>query len=243
MASDIGLVLGSEHRDLLVLADQSGWASRGFHDPVTELGRRLLAHVAAVEAEVHPVLRSSPSLNQVDVRNVVERVDAILGEDAVDREALAGAARDLVDVERAVLPALVAMLPIAERRRMGKVFRIRRDAALRSAHSRQHRQLSQTELYELARRAGLEHRSTMTQAQRRRRRVGAPPRPPHAGHRIGTPAATTPGSPGWHLRGRVPGLSHWWSPALPCYSQPASSSVAHPMQTETELLLPQVWTA
>jgi hypothetical protein len=165
MASDIGLVLGSEHRDLLVLADQCGRASRGFHDPVTELGRRLLAHVAAVEAEVHPVLRSSPSVNLLDVRNAVERVDAVLGDDAVDREALAGAARDLVEVERAVLPALVALLPIAERRRMGKVFRIRRDSVLRGAHSRQHRKLSQTELYELARRAGLEHRSTMTQAQ------------------------------------------------------------------------------
>ena len=165
MASDIALVLGSEHRDLLVLADQCGRASRGFHDPVTELGRRLLAHLAAVEADFHPVLRSSPALNQVDVGIAVERVDAVLGDDAVDREALAGAARDLVDLERAVLPALVAMLPIAERRRMGKVFRIRRDAVLRSAHSRQRRQLSQTELYELARRAGLEHRSTMTQAQ------------------------------------------------------------------------------
>jgi hypothetical protein len=48
---------------------------------------------------------------------------------------------------------------------MGKVFRIRRDAVLRGGHARQHRQRSHTELYELARRAGLENRSTMTQAQ------------------------------------------------------------------------------
>jgi hypothetical protein len=166
MASDIRLVLGSEHHDLLVLADQCGRASRGFHDPVSELGRRLLAHLAAAEEEVYPLLRPSSDADMADLRTAIERVRAVLGDGSVVREELAQVARALVEAERAtVLPALAASYPIAERRRMGKVFRIRRDAVLRGAHSRQHRQLSQTELYELARRAGLQHRSTMTQAQ------------------------------------------------------------------------------
>jgi 2-hydroxychromene-2-carboxylate isomerase len=166
MASDIGLVLGSEHRDLLVLADQCGRASRGFHDPATDLGRRLGAHLAAADAEVYPVLRASASLDLAGLRVAIETVEAALASDAAVREDLARVARRLVDVERvAVVPALAAMLPIAERRRMGKVFRLRRDAVLRAAHTHQHRKRSQTELYEVARRAGLEHRSSMTQAQ------------------------------------------------------------------------------
>jgi hypothetical protein len=48
---------------------------------------------------------------------------------------------------------------------MGKVFRMRRDANLRSGHDGSRRRRSQTELYEMARRAGVEHRSRMTQAQ------------------------------------------------------------------------------
>jgi hypothetical protein len=166
MASDIGLVLGSEHRDLLVLADQCGRAARGLRDPAAELRRRLVAHLAAAEAEVFPVLRSFASLDLTDLSTAVEQLGAALRDDAAAAQDLARGARALVDSERvAVVPVLVARLPIAERRRMGKVFRIRRDGVLRGWHSRPLRQLSQTELYELARRAGLKHRSTMTQAQ------------------------------------------------------------------------------
>ena len=167
MASDIGIVLRSEHRDLLILADQCGRMSRGLHDPAADLRRRLQAHLTAAEAEVYPFVRwSSPSSIRRACCTRSRSVGAALEDEAVAREELAQVARSLVEVERsAVLLALAAQLPIAERRRMGKVFRMRRDAVLRSAHARQNRQRSQTELYELARRAGLEHRSTMTQAQ------------------------------------------------------------------------------
>jgi hypothetical protein len=166
MASDIGLVLASEHRDLLVLADQCGRVSRGFHDPGADLSRRLGAHLAAAEAEVYPALRSPASPRLADLLDAVERVATTLRDDVPVRQEVARAARDLVAAEGvAVVPVLAERLPIAERRRMGKVFRIRRDAALRGTHPRPNRRLSQTELYELARRAGLEHRSTMTQAQ------------------------------------------------------------------------------
>lgn len=176
MASDICLVLRSEHRDLLVLADQCGRVSRGLHDPVAGLSHRLAAHLRAAEEEVHPVLRSSAPATLTDLLDV-ERAVAGLG---ADRQGLARAARELVDVERAVVvPALAALLPIADRRRLGRVFRIRRDAVLRGAHPRQNRQLSQTELYELARRAGLEHRSTMTQAQLRAAVAGLQRAPGH----------------------------------------------------------------
>jgi hypothetical protein len=166
MASDIGIVLRSEHRDLLILADQCGRMSRGLHDPVADLRRRLRAHLTAAEAEVYPVVRSSSSPNQAGLLRAVQTVGAALMDESVAREELAQVARSLVEAERsAVVLALAAQLPIDERRRMGRVFRMRRDAVLRTAHARQNRQRSQTELYELARRAGLEHRSTMTQAQ------------------------------------------------------------------------------
>jgi hypothetical protein len=166
MASDIGLVLKSEHRDLLILADQCGRTSRGFHDPVVDLSRRLQAHLAAAAEDVYPFLRSSSSPGSANLVHAVERVGAALHDAAVGREELALVAHALVEAEQSdVLLVLATQLPIAERRRMGKVFRIRRDGVLRGAHSRQLRQLSQTELYELARRAGLKHRSTMTQVQ------------------------------------------------------------------------------
>ena len=166
MASDIGIVLRSEHRDLLVLADQCGRMSRGLHDPAADLRRRLQAHVTAAVAEVYPVVRWSSPSSQEGLQYAVQMVGAALVDEAVAPEELAQVARSLVEVERsAVLLVLATHLPIAERRRMGKVFRMRREAVLRSAHARQNRQRSQTELYELARRAGLEHRSTMTQAQ------------------------------------------------------------------------------
>jgi hypothetical protein len=167
MASDIVLVLGTEHRDLRILADQCGRLSRGFHDPVAGLRRRLQAHVAAADLEVFPALsRSSSPPNLANLVNAVELVGAALGDASVAREELAKVAWGLVEAERSdVLSALATQLPIAERRRMGKVFRMRRDAVMRAVHARHNRQRSQTELYELARRAGLKHRSTMTQAQ------------------------------------------------------------------------------
>jgi hypothetical protein len=166
MASDIGIVLRSEHRDLVLLADQCGRMSRGLHDPAADLRRRLRAHLIAAEEEVYPFVRSSPSKHQAGLLHAVDLVGAALEDEVVAREELAQVALSLVEAERcALLLALATQLPIAERRRMGKVFRMRRDAVLRTAHARQNRQRSQTELYELARRAGLEHRSTMTQAQ------------------------------------------------------------------------------
>lgn len=166
MASDIGLVLKSEHHDLLVLADQCSRVSRGLHDPGAALRRRLLAHLAAADEGVYPVHRSLSPASAPGVQQAVDLVNDVLGDDVAARESLGQVARRLVEAEReVVLLVLAAQLPIAERRRMGRVFRIRRDALLRGAHARTHRQRSQTELYELARRAGLEHRSNMTQSQ------------------------------------------------------------------------------
>ena len=76
----------------------------------------------------------------------------------------AGAAEGLLRIERHIV-ALLEQLGLDERRRLGKVFRIRRDAQLRGSSSGSRRRRSQTELYEMARRAGVEHRSRMTQAQ------------------------------------------------------------------------------
>jgi len=163
MASDIGLVLRTEHRDLLILADRCGRASRGFQDPAADLERRLRAHIAAANESAMSAVSSTGA---PELRHALEAAVASLDGGSTTGGALAEVARRLVEAEQAqVLPVLEERVPLPERRRMGRVFRIRRDAVLRAAHAHPHRQRSQTELYELARRAGLEHRSTMTQSQ------------------------------------------------------------------------------
>jgi hypothetical protein len=160
MASDIGLVLKSEHRDLLILADRCGRVSRGFQDPGADLRRRLSAHLAAASEDVYPALPGTPD---PELLRTVDQVSSALEDETANGEVLAAAARDLVAAEQeSVVPPLLEQVPVSERRRMGKVFRIRRDAALSREPGRPHRHRSQSELYELARRAGVEHRSRMT---------------------------------------------------------------------------------
>lgn len=164
MASDITLVLRSEHKELLVLADQCERTSRGFQDPQAELDRALAAHLGAASAAAYTVPAAQPLLPTLD--RMATEVSEVLSRSRRTRADLAHAARVLVEVERErLLPALDGGVPIGERRRMGKVFRIRRDTLLRGAPKPSRRTRSQSELYEVARRAGVEHRSRMTQAQ------------------------------------------------------------------------------
>jgi hypothetical protein len=96
-------------------------------------------------------------LTEVRVRAQADPPDAAGLQEATDA---------LVRVEReVVIPALESDLEVPARRRLGKVFRIRRDAAARHAQSSRRRHRSQTELYEVARRVGIERRSRMTQAE------------------------------------------------------------------------------
>jgi len=160
MASDIVLVLRSDHRELLVLAEQCRRPSRGLERPEETLRRRLAAHVDAVQEVVLPL---APVAADPQLPAVLSAVAAEIDEPS--REGLADRACALVEMETAaVTPALLA-LPIEDRRRMGKVFRIHRDRTLRHGMPAVRRQRSQTELYELARRAGLEQRSRMSQSQ------------------------------------------------------------------------------
>jgi hypothetical protein len=160
VASDIVLVLGTEHRELAALIDQCGRPSRGFQDPQEDLRRRLAAHVAAATAAVHPAIGTwrPPELELA----LADAEDALA---APTRSGLSRAASAVVEAETSIVLPRLADLPINERRRIGKVFRIKRDGALRGAASTTRRQRSQTELYELARRAGVEQRSRMTLAQ------------------------------------------------------------------------------
>lgn len=161
MTSDIILVLRSDHRELLTLAEQCARPSRGFQDPEDELRRRLAAHAAAREAAV-----PSPPDGVGPDPQLHEAGDSVpAGITDLWREGVVVQAVRLVAFEREhLLPALDRLL-IADRRRMGKVFRIHRERALRHSSPRVRRQRSQSELYELARRAGIEQRSRMTQAQ------------------------------------------------------------------------------
>lgn len=164
MASDIALVLRSEHRHLLLLADRCARPSRGFQDPDADLRNALIAHLSAASSEVYSGAVASGNRQWANVagRTLLEALKAR----NLTTEELKQAAETVVQAEVSeVLPALEAKYPVAERRRMGKVFRIRRDVVLRSEGVSKHRQLSQTELYEQARRAGVEQRSRMTQAE------------------------------------------------------------------------------
>lgn len=156
MASDIVLVLRSEHREILALAEQCSRASRGFHDPPEDLRRRLTAHLAASAA----ITLRGGRPREIDVA-----LDA-LREDLAKAREVASAARALVSFEQeSALPWLEGVL-IGDRRRMGKVFRVKREGALRQTTGTQkRRRRSQTELYEQARRAGIEQRSRMTLPQ------------------------------------------------------------------------------
>ena len=161
MAVDIVLVLGSEHRRLRQLVERCGRSSRGFHDPVHDLQQALRAHVLAASAEVYPTAAEHysrwPAQELAHVRREVE--DPPHG-----RAELAATTESLITAEQDVIAALEGLV-LTERRRLGKVFRMRRDSLLRSSTTTSRRRRSQTELYELARRAGVEHRSRMTQAE------------------------------------------------------------------------------
>ncbi len=162
MAVDIVLVLRSEHRRIQQLVDRCGRASRGFHDPVNELSQVLRAHVLAATAEIYPSAAKVnptnwPADSLTEVRTLVEREPHL---DEVMR-----AAEVLLAAEDEHVVPLLETLEINARRRLGKVFRIRRDALARAANNSHRRRRSQTELYEVARRVGVEHRSRMTQAE------------------------------------------------------------------------------
>ncbi|MEZ5184537.1 MAG: hypothetical protein R2720_02225 [Candidatus Nanopelagicales bacterium] len=130
-----------------------------------ELHTVLRAHVLAAVAEVYPTAARHSAINQwpagvfADLRQTAEADDP-------SHAQLTEATIRLIEAESDhVVTVLDAGLEVCERRHLGKVFRIRRDASLRKIKRTTRRRRSQTELYEVARRAGVQHRSSMTQAQ------------------------------------------------------------------------------
>ncbi len=156
MAVDITLVLGSEHRRLRRLIDRCGRPRRGLSDPVADLRAALLAHVVAAGTEVYPMVPTDEGLGRL--LDIASR-QSPSGEDLVE------AAELVIAVEQAEVVPVLAAVEAGRRRRMGRAFRVRRDESLRRAGAPRRRQRSQTELYQLARRAGVQDRSHMTQAQ------------------------------------------------------------------------------
>jgi hypothetical protein len=165
MAVDVVLVLHSEHRRLQQLVERCGRPSRGFHDPGTELQQALHAHMLAATAEIYPTAARLCPPDDWPGRTLAE-IRVVAEAESVDPTDLQSATDALVRVESdVVIPVLDAALEVPARRRLGKVFRIRRDAAARNSQASHRRHRTQTELYEVARRAGIEHRSRMTQAE------------------------------------------------------------------------------
>lgn len=163
MVSDIVLVLRSEHRDLQDLAEQCSRPSRGFEDPVGRLHSRLHAHLDALERIATTTSRWLGD-GAGPIPDVLELLRGSLREP--DRETTAALAMSVVDLEEAeVIPQLEEEVPLLERRRAGKSFRLVRDSAVRRHHPSSRRVRSQAELYALARRAGLEQRSRMSQVE------------------------------------------------------------------------------
>jgi hypothetical protein len=158
MASDLVLVLRSEHRRLSRLSERSGRSSRGLQDPRAELRRAVGAHAAAGRSELLPGLGGWPEAVRWETLlcDVAEASD----------EELPGLVEALVTVEQqSLLPWLGERTSVDDRRRLGTLYRVRRDMAARAPASRPG--LTRTELYERARRAGVENRSRMTQAELR----------------------------------------------------------------------------
>ncbi len=166
MAVDIALVLRSEHRQIQRQIERCGRTSRGFADPAGDLQATLRSHILAATTEVYPTAAKLTDPNSWPAE-VLASVRTTAEADEVDEDALLKAAAELIRAEEtSVLPVLEDRLEIPARRRMGKVFRIRRDANARAAVAGQRRRhRSQTELYEVARRAGVEQRSRMTQSE------------------------------------------------------------------------------
>lgn len=163
MAVDVVLVLQSEHRKLLQLVERCGRPSRGFHDPAAELHIALYAHLTATTAEVYPAAREQATQWPLDV---LGEASAVVDAPDPDPRRLVEVTRRVVRAEAAyVVPVLQSRIELTARRRMGKVFRLRRDAAARALAGSHRRHRTQTELYEVARRAGIEQRSRMTQAE------------------------------------------------------------------------------
>lgn len=158
MPSDILLVLHSDQRQLMVLADRCRRSGRGLEDPEGDLRAALTAHATALLHEVLPRVRGTAEL--------AEHLDAMIsGLPDQGSEKLADTAEQVVEAERQELTGNAATLSIDARRRLGKAFRIRRQAALRARGHTRRVTVSQSELYEIARRAGISQRSKMTHAE------------------------------------------------------------------------------
>jgi hypothetical protein len=167
VASDLLLVLRAEHRHLGMLADRAVRGGRGLQNPTGALSAAARAHVAAL-GEVLPLLRQRlPATTAGTWADHARRLHGAADEDDHDAMMLAEAIRALVTVEqRDVMPALADGCSLLERRRAGKVYRLRRAATARAVRTTASRRVrSRTELYEVARRAGIEHRSRMTHAE------------------------------------------------------------------------------
>ncbi len=121
----------------------------------------LKAHLQAAATDVYP----SVARGVKDLAWPAQRIDSLREalEHEQPAEVLVAIADEIRHIEESVvLPAVRERLELQSRRRLGKVFRIKRDAHLRTLKKGPRRQLSQTELYEVARRAQVENRSRMT---------------------------------------------------------------------------------
>ena len=131
MAVDIALVLRSEHRRLKELAARCGRTSRGFHDPPSDLQKALRAHVLAAAAEVYPTAAQKSTANGWPAQEFAE-IRKAAEANTISADELVRAVEDLVDAEMQFVVPAVESLELNARRRMGKVFRMRRDANLRN---------------------------------------------------------------------------------------------------------------
>jgi hypothetical protein len=182
MASDLALVLPSAHRRLRARLERCTRPARGMDDPDAELARELAAHTQAAVHEIYRaegLVRLLPEGGASRLTQVAQEVQQVLAGPSVDPARLARLTTAVISTEEALLlPVLQDAMPLPERRRLGKVYRLRRDAALRAAGpARRHRTASHSELYERARRAGVSQRSRMTVAELEQA-LRAQPEPP-----------------------------------------------------------------
>jgi len=158
MASDILIVLRSEHRQLRLATERCSRTARGLEDPFGDLRAALLGHLEAMALEVNPALPEN-------IDDWLSRQDRVR---SLPNTQLVSAAEATIGLERDQLLPLLQELSVPARRRLGRAFRIRREASVRAhiqATAGRRSVASQSELYELARQAGIHRRSRMTKAE------------------------------------------------------------------------------
>jgi hypothetical protein len=122
MTADVLVALRAQHERILHLA---GAVADEVVSPADDLRRLVCQHITAATSEIVPLVDTVPGVSAVGMwaRGLTRMGGVAAGG---GDEAVRDVARRLVQLEEAFLvPALGRLLPLAERRRLGELYRAR----------------------------------------------------------------------------------------------------------------------